>query len=277
MACRALKGHFAAVEADDNRGINETRGYACEYVAWRFVTQLSGREAIYFLLYEIPPNSSPAPLPRDEEVGVAGEARADEMHDGSRENASLLSPSTEQLDGAERILATPTAERFPITGRADQETEAFASSFDNLNALEVAAVTQAKKFLSQRVLQRMIESIWRGDIVFWETLSVDTKKEPKVYSQNRADPFSRLRVPRYLKVFEAIFFLSFLALYYAVLVPVQRDSRHRSDEQVFSEIPASIGDSIPMNYDDSLKRFHSITPAEILLYIWIVSFAYDEC
>jgi len=264
-----LKGHFAVLEADDNRGINESRGYACEYVAWRFVTQLSSREIIDVLLYELPQNSMSASLHSDEEVGVRREPRGDETNDDFGETTPLLSRSIEQLDDAERILATPTVERFVTMGRSNQEKESFASLFDNLNALEVAAVTKAKKFLSQRVLQRMIESIWRGDIVFWETLSVNTRKEPKVYSQNRADPFSRLRVPRYLKAFEAIFFLSFLALYYTVLVPVQENSRHRSPKQVLSDMPVSIS--------DSHKGFHSISPVEVLLYIWIVSFAYDEC
>lgn len=221
------------------------------------------------MLYELPPHSLSAPLRSDEEVGVSGEPHGNGTHDDSGETTPLLSRSIEQLDDAERLLATPTAERFATMGRATAEKEAFASLFDNLNALEVAAVAKAKKFLSQRVLQRMIESIWRGDIVFWETLSVNTRKEPKVYSQNRADPFSRLRVPRYLKAFEAIFFLTFLALYYAVLLPVQRDSRHRSPENVLPDLSASIG--------DSHNRFGPITSAEVLLYIWIVSFAYDEC
>lgn len=54
---------------------------------------------------------------------------------------------------------------------------------------------------------------------------------------------SRLRVPLYLKVFETLFFAMFLALYYAVLV--NRDEKH-------------------------------VTVAEVMLYIWIASFAYDE-
>ncbi len=33
-----------------------------------------------------------------------------------------------------------------------------------------------------------------------------------------ADPYCRLRVPKYQKAFEALFFASFLALYYSVLV-----------------------------------------------------------
>lgn len=50
-------------------------------------------------------------------------------------------------------------------------------------------------------------------------------------------------MPKYQKAFEAVFFLSFLALYYAV--SVERNPLH-------------------------------VTPVEVLLYIWIAGFAYDE-
>lgn len=47
-----------------------------------------------------------------------------------------------------------------------------------------------------------------------------------------------------MKAFEVLFFASFLALYYIVLVQ---------------------------------KKFHQLMEAEILLYIWIASFTYNEC
>jgi len=75
-----------------------------------------------------------------------------------------------------------------LTGKTDllDDQDRFASSFDELNALEIAAVSGAKKFLSQRVVQKIVESIWRGDIIFWETLSVDSVKEAKVYNPKYA-------------------------------------------------------------------------------------------
>jgi hypothetical protein len=112
-----------------------------------------------------------------------------------------------------------------------------------LNALEIAAVAQAKRFLAQRSVQNIIASIWRGDIIFWNSLNVATRKRPQRYNPRRAEPYSRLRVPRYQKIFEALFFASFLALYYAVLL-----ERHPE----------------------------RITPLESLLYIWIAAFAYEE-
>ena len=66
-----------------------------------------------------------------------------------------------------------------------------------------------------------------------------------ILSDNRKpiDPYTRLRVPKYQKVFEALFFATFLMLYYAVLL-----ERH----------PERLG------------------VVEILLYVWIAAFAYDE-
>jgi hypothetical protein len=86
----------------------------------------------------------------------------------------------------------------------------------------------------------------------------------------KADPFCRLRVPRYLKVFEAIFFLSFLALYYAVLIPIQRDHDRSSSPGVSSP-------SLSPTQSQRQWSFHHITVPEVFLYIWIAGFAYDEC
>ena len=86
----------------------------------------------------------------------------------------------------------------------------------------------------------------------------------------KADPFVRLRVPRYLKFFEAVFFISFLGLYYAVLVPIQRNGR----------IPKRPPSELAIEHQKkmiSINHFHSISTAEILLYLWIAGFAYDEC
>lgn len=58
-----------------------------------------------------------------------------------------------------------------------------------------------------------------------------------------ADPYSRLRVPVYRKMFEAAFFMSLLFLYYSVLVERRQDA---------------------------------IGNFEAMMDIWIVAFAYDE-
>lgn len=117
------------------------------------------------------------------------------------------------------------------------------AAFEGLNALEIAAIANAKRFLSQHVVQKIICGIWNGDIVFWDSLSVTSTKHPHFYNPATADPFSRLRVPKYLKCWEILFFVIFLCLYYSVLI-VRDESR--------------------------------ITGAEVALFIWIAAFFYDE-
>lgn len=63
------------------------------------------------------------------------------------------------------------------------------------------------------------------------------------HALSRCGHYCRLRVPKYQKTIESLFFASFLILYYAVLL--KRDPRN-------------------------------ITITEILLYIWIAAFACDE-
>ena len=193
-------------------------------MAWRFLTHLSEAELIDYLLHEIPPVSF------DAETSDEIETHAD--NGDAAERAALLSgrgPTAASTRG--KPTASSITEEEPI------------SSFVGLNALEVAAVAGAKKFLSQRVVQKTVDDIWNGHIIFWESLSVHSKKKARFYNKARADPYCRLRVPKYQKSFEALFFALFLGLYYAVLVE---------------------------------RNPQKITPVEVLLYIWIAAFAYDE-
>lgn len=227
---RALKGHFSALEeTSDEPGVHQARGYACEFVAWQFLNSLTDRDVIDFLLLELP--SAPSP-----EVEVASD-----VTNRTQQNGRSATPSNER----EPLLSVPNGDYFGT--RSDDISNprfgSLRSQCENLSALEIAAVGGAKKFLSQRPVQKVINGLWRGDIVFWETLSVNSIKRPRKYNRKQADPFSRLRVPRYLKIFETLFFAIFLVLYYAVLV--------RREEQ-------------------------RVTIPEILLYLWIASFAYDE-
>ncbi|TKA62017.1 hypothetical protein B0A55_10288 [Friedmanniomyces simplex] len=227
---RALKWHFAAVADDDDRGVGGARELACQLVAWRFVTHLTEHEAIDFLCYELPA------LTKDE-------------------NARLM---PNRLDGNEEALPASEATPLPDGGQAEpdqsfaddeeetsspDEATSFASFFAGLNALEIAAVADAKKFLSQRSIQRVVDGIWRGDIMFWESFGQHSTKQARIYNERRSDPFCRLRVPLYSKIFEVLFFAAFLAFYYTVL------------EQ---------------------KSAHKVTGAEIMLYIWFASFTYNE-
>lgn len=221
---RILRCEFASGDQQDDHGINETRGHACEIVAWRYLTHLSAAELIDYLLHEIPPvNFDPESYDGLETYADDGDAA---------EHAALLSgrgPSAVRTQGKSKT--SHIAEEEPI------------SSFVGLNALEIAAVAGAKKFLSQRIVQKMVDDIWNGHIIFWESLGVHSKKKAKLYNKARADPYCRLRVPKYQKSFEALFFALFLCLYYAILVE---------------------------------RNPQKITPVELLLYVWIAAFAYDE-
>ncbi|KAI9858043.1 MAG: hypothetical protein M1824_004510 [Vezdaea acicularis] len=242
-AILALKWHFASLEPDD-RGLNQTRGHACEIVAWRFLAHLSESDIINYLLYELPGPSANSDEPRDVENGhsVLHESSLPEVHEGTPLIPSPHISVYQRHNRSKSSLSHTFQARVERTLSSSLEEDPMAI-FIGLNGLEVAAVADAKSFLGQRKVQEVLNGIWKGDIVFWETLSRNSRKKAHFYNKRKADPYCRLRVPKYQKVFEALFFASFLALYYAVLV--ERNPRH-------------------------------VTPTEILLYIWIAAFAYDE-
>ena len=213
---RILKHEFTSAGKQDGHAIHETRGHACEIVAWRFLMHLSPDELIDYLLHELPPVRFD---PEDHDEVEIGEDDA--------ERAALLS-------GLRDVSTTRKSKKSSDNPR---------SSFVGHNALEIAAMANAKKFISQRTIQKTVDDIWNGDIMFWESLSMHSKKKAKFYNKARADPYTRLRVPKYQKTFEALFFASFLGLYYAVLV-------ERNPDRI---------------------KF-----VETLLYVWIAAFAYDE-
>ena len=193
-------------------------------MAWRFLTHFSGPELIDYLLHELPPVSLDPGGYDDAEIPVDNGDAAERAALLSGRNFSATSPQ-----GGTKTSSI--AEREPM------------SSFVGLNALEIAAVAGAKKFLSQQIVQKTVDDIWNGHIIFWESLSVHSKKKAKLYNKARADLYCRLRVPKYQKSFEALFFALFLGLYYAVLVE---------------------------------RNPQKITPVEVSLYLWIAAFAYDE-
>jgi hypothetical protein len=160
-----------------------------------------------------------------------------EQYDSDQEIVSVTSPLLDET-GAMR-------DSFYDENPSDSEyaeQSNFAASFAGLNALEIAAVSDAKKFLSQKAIQRIIDGIWNGDIAFWNSMDRHTVKQAKVYQKTDSDVFCRLRVPLYLKLFEVMFFAAFLIFYYVVLV--QKHSEH-------------------------------ISFPEVMMYIWLASFTYN--
>ncbi|KIY01202.1 uncharacterized protein Z520_02754 [Fonsecaea multimorphosa CBS 102226] len=253
LAARYL---FDNADADADSGLNESRALACELVAWQFLTFLSEKELIDYLLYELPqdPNDNTGQSPSDSAAHANGgrssrrpeeEDHADEtsplMHARFAEHGAVLRPP--KRNSFDHMPGAGTSSTFPGDEDDASQRANLDESMAGMNALEIAAIADAKKFLSQNSVQKIVEDIWNGDVIFWENLSVHAVKKPRVYNKRVADPFTRLRVPKYQKAFQVSFFLSFLALYYAVLV--ERDPSH-------------------------------ITATETVLYIWIAAFAYDE-
>ena len=162
----------------DDRGLFQTRGHACEIVAWRFLTHLSEPELIEYLLYDLPGSPShetqrgpfdsdtPGSFPPDERSGLLRGAEPARFERSMHE------------DGWNAEHATNREEQ-PLAREEDDPTLVFAG----LNALEIAAVADAKHFLSQRVVQKTVNGIWRGDIVFWNSLNVHTVKNAQYYNK----------------------------------------------------------------------------------------------
>lgn len=163
---RALKGHFSALEENsDVPGVNAARGYACEFVAWQFLTCLKDSDVMDFLLVELPPSLTSAV--QDEETQCGRSAYR------SNERTPLVpNPSGDYFSHG-----SPAANRFA----------SLTSQCENLSALEIASVSGAKKFLGQRPVQKIINGLFKGDIIFWETLSVHSVKKPRKYNRRQAD------------------------------------------------------------------------------------------
>ncbi|PHH64411.1 hypothetical protein CDD81_4632 [Ophiocordyceps australis] len=241
-ALLALKWHYDA--DSEHMGLSETRSSACEIVAWRFLVRLSEREAMNFCLYEIPAANNL----RQANLGHAEQGLNTSV---SSPLLSRVLPSLENTPEALPLATTPMRARMlkslaRLANNSEESPDGEAdptAAFRGLNALEIAAVANAKRFLSQNVVQKIISAIWNGDIVFWDSLSVHSSKRHRFYNPETSDPFSRLRVPKYVKIWEVLFFAVFLCLYYAVLLV--RDEDH-------------------------------INLTEIVLYIWLAAFFYDE-
>ncbi len=194
-----------------------------------------------YCLYEIPDpkgDEDERPVERDQEAGETSPLLP-------RILPSADDDATQRPAGSSTKKATLLSSLSRLTNASEDAPDDLdpTIAFKSLNALEIAAIADAKRFLSQHAVQKIITGIWNGDIVFWDSLSVHSTKKHNYYNPQKSDPFSRLRVPKYLKSWEVLFFLVFLGLYYTVLIV--RDEEH-------------------------------ITVTEVILYLWIAAFFYDE-
>ena len=202
-----LASRYAFGEAEtDGAGINDSRALACELVAWQFLTFLSERELMEYLLYELPKvdkDASPTTTrtTRTENYNSMPRTPLTSANNFEESTPLLQSERPTQYDGLVGPLRDGPQDRSitesgNLTGLSVDEgdDDELATTLAGMNALEIALICNGKKFISCRPVQRVVTDVWSGDIVFWESLSVHSVKKPVVYKKRSADPFLRLRV-----------------------------------------------------------------------------------
>ena len=176
----ALRGRFSSLHEEDGRHLNESRALACEVIALRFTLCLSDEEAIKYLLHELPPVTAD-PDESDDPESVAGQ-HEDVVNKAATRNSDERTPLLDrEYDGAINESSTSRTSET-------SEFEALSSTLEGLNALEVAAVSDAKDFLSSMTIQTIIDALWIGDIVLWNDVSVSARKKPRRHN------------PKYVKI-----------------------------------------------------------------------------
>ena len=241
-ALLATRYDYCSTDTEDS-GLNESRALACELVAWQFLTYLSEKELIDALLYDLPAveDDKPTQSGRNNSNRHLGQSGST-----SDEFAPLLQPRPSEYDGLgppRRATFSDETHNDELNGVPSKNQDNLAQSMAGMNALEIAAICDAKKFLSQKPVQSIVEGIWNGDIIFWDSISLHAVKKARTYNKRISDPFARLRVPKYQKAFQVVFFIVFLMLYYLVLI--ERNPEH-------------------------------IGVAEVFLFLFILAYGYDE-
>ena len=136
---------------------------------------------IDYLLYDLPPPSQQ----NDDPFGTLQDhhARQSSSREGFDETTGLLSARSPYHERHH----TGHSQRFGVNGITSGGKEHDPTlPFVHLNALEIAAVADAKKFLSQRIVQKVVNGIWCGDIIFWDSLNAQTKKKAQKYNKRYA-------------------------------------------------------------------------------------------
>ena len=175
---RVLKAHFSSLDTNDNKATNDSRGLACETVAWRFVAHLSEREIVEYLLHDLSRASAEY---HDDESLVGSRDHGLVYNDSSHGEATRISESTDPAETDSR--GNDYMSLSPQLSKCTPSEQEYLSSFEGMNALEIAVVSEAKKFLSQKPVQKTLNGIWNGVIVFWESMSVHSRKEAKYYNR----------------------------------------------------------------------------------------------
>jgi hypothetical protein len=125
-------------------------------------------------LYEIPD-----PDDEMEDPGLRDEENGRHSHEVDENTALLAQSLSGTVSSAKQTLTNngskkryqllQSISRLTMSSDDDEvEEEDPTKPFVTLNALEIAAVADAKRFLSQHVVQKIVTGIWNGDIIFWD-------------------------------------------------------------------------------------------------------------
>jgi len=136
----------------DGTGLNESRAFACELVAWQFLTYLSEKELIDYLLFELPTFD-----PATEQPGSSGNGRknrpsADSQQDDVDESTGLLQQQQQHTTLSPKQFGPPRQDLVSSSSDAQEDVRIARTTADGdigvsvqgLNALEIAAVANAK-------------------------------------------------------------------------------------------------------------------------------------
>lgn len=146
---------------------------------------LNQRETIEFLLEELPTPRRGSANFIEPEAGNTGLAsiQGDTNQTESEATPLLSNYSFYRLFGK----STTNTQLSGTSQDTQQHEEIYAaqrySRFFGLNALEIATIAHAKRFLSQRVVQKVVDGIWKGEIVFWDSLTVNSTKKPHIFNR----------------------------------------------------------------------------------------------
>lgn len=149
---------FVSHTADEDRhGLNNARALACEVVAIDCVGYLSEHDVVQYLGFEIPEKieeSLRRTSTASETTNLLAEQNISRNNNNSNRNNNLRHGGNSSASASG--LTTPNALE---DGEEDDADAKIVAAYGGLNALEIAIVAEAKYFLSQKSVQRVVDGM----------------------------------------------------------------------------------------------------------------------
>lgn len=131
---------------EDRHGVNNARALACEVVAVDCVGFLNEHDVVQYLGFEIPGKiEESSPAESSETASLLEQSNNENSSRNGRNNSATASG-----------LTTPNGLEYGDEEDADAK---IAAAYSGLNALEIAIVAEAKYFLSQKSVQRVVDGM----------------------------------------------------------------------------------------------------------------------